>query len=158
MGDRPCTGDLADQLVTCLYLVIDQAAHRVTLCSAGPLPLIVLPPAGHARRLRAPAGVPLGVNDSSGVRLRFEEAPHPLPPAAPSPCTPTDWWNGPAPTSTPGSTTWRASSTVNWPAPAPARRPWTGPRPGWSGRSPPDAASHDDDVTPHLLGVPHAAG
>ncbi|MCF4139446.1 PAS domain S-box protein [Streptomyces sp. Tue 6430] len=44
--------DLADQLVTCAYLVIDQEAGEVSLCSAGHLPVIVLPPTG------PPAGCP----------------------------------------------------------------------------------------------------
>ncbi len=74
--------DLADQLVTCVYLVIDQQADRVTLCSAGHLPVIALPPDGHARRLGAPVGVPLGVNGSSGTGLLFEEVTHPLPPGS----------------------------------------------------------------------------
>ncbi|MEV0241609.1 PAS domain S-box protein [Streptomyces sp. NPDC050674] len=72
--------DLADQLVTCVYLVIDQEASEVTLCSAGHLPVIALPPGGPARRLGTPVGVPLGVNDLSGLSLPFEDASHPLPP------------------------------------------------------------------------------
>ncbi|MGA5170110.1 MULTISPECIES: SpoIIE family protein phosphatase [Streptomyces] len=74
--------DLAGQLVTCLYLVIDQEAGEVTLCSAGHLPVIVVPPDGHARRLGAPVGVPLGVNDPAGSGLPFEEASHPLVPGS----------------------------------------------------------------------------
>jgi PAS domain S-box-containing protein len=74
--------DLADQLVTCAYLVIDQAAREVTLCSAGHLPVIALPPDGPARRLRAPVGVPLGVNDSYGGGVPFRETTQPLPPGS----------------------------------------------------------------------------
>lgn len=74
--------DLAGKLVTCLYLVIDQEAGEVTLCSAGHLPVIALPPDGHARRLGAPVGVPLGVDDPAGSGLPFEKASHPLPPSS----------------------------------------------------------------------------
>ncbi|MFF9058916.1 SpoIIE family protein phosphatase [Streptomyces sp. NPDC014882] len=74
--------DLADQLVTCVYLVIDQEAGEVSLCSAGHLPVIVLPPDGPARRLPAPVGVPLGVNDACGGGVPFEEATRPLPPGS----------------------------------------------------------------------------
>ncbi|GAA3503292.1 hypothetical protein GCM10019016_104020 [Streptomyces prasinosporus] len=72
--------DLAGQLVTCSYLVLDQGTQEATLCSAGHLPVIALPPDGPACRLRAPVGVPLGVNDASGVGMPFEEATQPLPP------------------------------------------------------------------------------
>ncbi|MFJ4691068.1 SpoIIE family protein phosphatase [Streptomyces sp. NPDC088766] len=75
-------GDLADQLVTCVYLVIDQDACEVTLCSAGHLPVIVLPPDGPAHRLSAPVGVPLGVNDACGGGVPFEEVTRPLPPGS----------------------------------------------------------------------------
>ncbi|MGW7253605.1 SpoIIE family protein phosphatase [Streptomyces sp. NPDC054834] len=74
--------DLADQLVTCVYLVIDQAASEVSLCSAGHLPVIVLSPDGPAHRLRAPVNVPLGVNDPSGGAVPFQETTHPLPPGS----------------------------------------------------------------------------
>ncbi|OSY53186.1 PAS domain S-box protein [Streptomyces fradiae ATCC 10745 = DSM 40063] len=74
--------DLADQLVTCLYLVLDQDAGEVTVCSAGHLPVIVLPPDGPARLLRAPVGVPLGVNAPSGGGVPFEEVTGPLPPGS----------------------------------------------------------------------------
>ncbi|UXY25376.1 SpoIIE family protein phosphatase [Streptomyces sp. HUAS TT20] len=73
-------GDLADQLVTCVYLVIDQSAHEVTLCSAGHPPVIVLPPDGPARLLHAPVGVPLGVNDSCGGDVPFRQTTQPLQP------------------------------------------------------------------------------
>lgn len=75
-------GDLADQLVTCVYLVIDQSSHDVTLCSAGHLPIIALPPDGPARRLRAPVGVPLGVNDSYGGGVAFRQTTQLLPPGS----------------------------------------------------------------------------
>ncbi|MEU6592817.1 SpoIIE family protein phosphatase [Streptomyces sp. NPDC046881] len=72
-------GDLADQLVTCTYLVIDQDAREVTLCSAGHMPVIALPPDGPAHRLRTPVGVPLGVNGLSGTAVPFRETTQPLP-------------------------------------------------------------------------------
>jgi PAS domain S-box-containing protein len=74
-------GDLADQLVTSVYLVLDQGRHEVTLCSAGHLPVIALPPDGPAFRLGAPIGVPLGVNDAGHV-VPFQEATMPLPPGS----------------------------------------------------------------------------
>ncbi|MEU9993604.1 SpoIIE family protein phosphatase [Streptomyces sp. NPDC048045] len=74
--------DLADQLVTCVYLVIDQTAHEVTVCSAGHLPVIVLSPDQPARPLRAPVGVPLGVSDSCGVSVPFRQTTEPLPPGS----------------------------------------------------------------------------
>ncbi|MFF5955128.1 SpoIIE family protein phosphatase [Streptomyces luteogriseus] len=73
--------DLPDQLVTCVYLVLDQGRHEVTLCSAGHLPVIALPPDGPACRLGAPVGVPLGVNDLGGG-VPFEEVTRPLPPGS----------------------------------------------------------------------------
>ncbi|MFF5156728.1 SpoIIE family protein phosphatase [Streptomyces sp. NPDC000348] len=75
-------GDLAGQLVTCLYLVLDQDACEVAVCSAGHPPVIVLPPGGPPGRLRAPVGVPLGVNDPGGGGVPFEEATRPLPPGS----------------------------------------------------------------------------
>ncbi|MFK0156101.1 SpoIIE family protein phosphatase [Streptomyces sp. NPDC090493] len=75
-------GDLSEQLVTCAYLVLDQGTHRVTLCSAGHLPVIVRPPGGPARPLRAPVGVPLGVNDPCCAGLPFEETTQPLQPGS----------------------------------------------------------------------------
>lgn len=74
--------DLADQLVTCCYLVIDHDAREVTLCSAGHLPVIAVTPRGAAHRLRTPISVPLGVNDSCGVGLSFQETTHRLPPGS----------------------------------------------------------------------------
>ncbi|MCX5095986.1 SpoIIE family protein phosphatase [Streptomyces sp. NBC_00365] len=74
--------DLADQLVTCCYLVIDHDAREVTLCSAGHLPVIAVTPRRSAHRLRAPVSVPLGVNDSCGVGLSFQETTHRLPPGS----------------------------------------------------------------------------
>ncbi|KES08542.1 hypothetical protein BU52_00420 [Streptomyces toyocaensis] len=75
-------GDLAGQLVTCLYLVLDQDACEVTVCSAGHPPVVVLPPGGPPGRLRAPVGVPLGVNDPGGGGVPFEEVTLPLPPGS----------------------------------------------------------------------------
>ncbi|MEU5535649.1 SpoIIE family protein phosphatase [Streptomyces sp. NPDC020362] len=75
-------GDLADQLVTCVYLVMDQSAHEVTLCSAGHLPVITVSPDGPARRLVAPVNVPLGVNDSCVGGVPFEQTTQPLPPGS----------------------------------------------------------------------------
>ncbi len=71
-------GDLAGQLVTCLYLILDQDTYEVTVCSAGHPPLIVLPPGGPPARLRVPVGVPLGVNDPGGAGLPFEEVTRPV--------------------------------------------------------------------------------
>ncbi|CAL9613135.1 hypothetical protein SUDANB108_05699 [Streptomyces sp. enrichment culture] len=151
-------GDLADQLVTCLYLVIDQAAHRVTLCSAGHLPVIVLPPGGHARRLRAPVGVPLGVNDSSGVRLRFEEATHPLPPGS----TLALYTDGlvERPGTDIDARIDDLARVLDRELAGARADPQTLDRAAARlvGALTPDAASHDDDVTLLLLGVPHAAG
>ncbi|MEV6590109.1 SpoIIE family protein phosphatase [Streptomyces acidicola] len=73
--------DLADQLVTCCYLVIDQGTREVTLCSAGHPPVIALNPEGPASRLQAPVSVPLGVNDSSGGEP-YEQTTHRLPPGS----------------------------------------------------------------------------
>ncbi|GGZ95690.1 SpoIIE family protein phosphatase [Streptomyces bluensis] len=73
--------DLADQLVTCCYLVIDQGTREVTLCSAGHPPVIALDPDGSARRLPAPVSVPLGVNDACGGEP-YEQTTHPLPPGS----------------------------------------------------------------------------
>ncbi|MFG3659991.1 SpoIIE family protein phosphatase [Streptomyces sp. NPDC047706] len=72
-------GDLADQLVTCVYMVIDQGTHEVTVSSAGHLPVVLLPPGEAARRLQAPVGVPLGVNDSCGSGVPFRQTTQPLP-------------------------------------------------------------------------------
>ncbi len=74
--------DLADQLVTCVYLVVDQSTHEVTVCSAGHLPVIALPPEGPARVLQAPVGVPLGVNDRCGAGVPFRQATQPVPPGS----------------------------------------------------------------------------
>lgn len=74
--------DLADQLGTCVYLVMDQRAHQVTLCSAGHLPVITVPPDGPAHRLQEPVGVPLGVNDPCGRAVPFRQASRPVPPGS----------------------------------------------------------------------------
>ncbi|MFB7505687.1 PP2C family protein-serine/threonine phosphatase [Streptomyces broussonetiae] len=69
--------DLADQLVTCVHLVVDQSTHEVTLCLAGHLPVSALPPDGPARMLQTPVGVPLGVNDPCGAGAPFQQATQP---------------------------------------------------------------------------------
>ncbi|WP_190018081.1 SpoIIE family protein phosphatase [Streptomyces lucensis] len=74
--------DLADQIVTCVYLVIDQEAHQVTLCSAGHPPVIALPPDEHARRLQAPVGVPLGVHGLRRDEVPYQETIQPLRPGS----------------------------------------------------------------------------
>ncbi|MBL1083727.1 SpoIIE family protein phosphatase [Streptomyces actinomycinicus] len=75
-------GDLADQLVTCVYLVVDQSAHEFTLCSAGHLPVVALFPDAPARRLPTPVGVPLGVNDPGAGGVPFGQTTQPLPPGS----------------------------------------------------------------------------
>jgi serine phosphatase RsbU (regulator of sigma subunit) len=67
-------GELEDQLVTCCYLLIDQDAQKVTVCSAGHLPVIAMPPEGPPRMLRAPVSVPLGVGT-----VAHEQISEPLP-------------------------------------------------------------------------------
>ncbi|WP_146067925.1 SpoIIE family protein phosphatase [Streptomyces sp. Ru72] len=74
--------DLADQLVTCCYLVIDQGAREVSLCSAGHLPVIAVDREGVTRRLQAPVSVPLGVNDLCGGGLSFRETTRRLSPGS----------------------------------------------------------------------------
>lgn len=75
-------GDLVGQLVTCLYLVLDQDRCEVTVCSAGHPPVIVLLPGRPPGPLWAPVGVPLGVNDPGGGGVLFEETTRPLPPGS----------------------------------------------------------------------------
>ncbi|MFF2202286.1 SpoIIE family protein phosphatase [Streptomyces sp. NPDC058145] len=75
-------GDLADQLVTCVYLVVDQSIHEVTLCSAGHLPAIALTPDGTPYQLQTAVGVPLGVNDSCCDAVPFRQTSLPLPPGS----------------------------------------------------------------------------
>ena len=75
-------GDLADQLVTCVYLVVDQNIHEVTLCSAGHLPVIALTPDGTPYQLQTAVGVPLGVNDSCCDAVPFRQTSLPLPPGS----------------------------------------------------------------------------
>ncbi|GHA16127.1 hypothetical protein GCM10010345_21230 [Streptomyces canarius] len=62
--------------------MIDQEAREATLCSAGHMPVIARPPDGPAHRLTAPVGVPLGVNELSGAAVPFEETTQPLPPGS----------------------------------------------------------------------------
>ncbi|GAA2006059.1 PAS domain S-box protein [Catenulispora subtropica] len=64
--------DLPDQLVTCCYLVIDADLGRVTGCSAGHLPTLVVAEDGAgAYRLPVPTSVPLGVGGSVYREARF---------------------------------------------------------------------------------------
>ncbi|MFC1437362.1 PAS domain S-box protein [Streptacidiphilus sp. N1-10] len=55
--------ELPDQLVTCCYLVLDPDQGRLTVCSAGHLPLLLVDPDGRARELPVPVSVPLGVGE-----------------------------------------------------------------------------------------------
>ncbi|MGW7418607.1 SpoIIE family protein phosphatase [Streptomyces sp. NPDC054813] len=48
----------------------------------GHLPVIALPPGGPARTLRTPVGVPLGVNDPCGAGVPFRQATRPVPPGS----------------------------------------------------------------------------
>ncbi|MDK1344672.1 PAS domain S-box protein [Streptomyces sp. 378] len=153
--------DLADQLVTCVYLVIDQEANEVTLCSAGHLPVIALPPGGPACRLGAPVGVPLGVNDSSGMALPFEDVSHPLPPGS----TLALYTDGLV--ERPGTD---IEAQIDVLAHTLAHTLGREPKDGQADPETldraadrllaalvPDPASHDDDVTLLLLGLPEAA-
>ncbi|MBJ6641356.1 SpoIIE family protein phosphatase [Streptomyces sp. DHE7-1] len=139
-GIEPChlmsgldafVGDLADQLVTCLYLVIDQDAHEVTLCSAGHLPVVVLPAEG------PPTGWPhrsvcrSGSTTCAATRCRTGRRPCRSDRAARSRSTPTGWSSGPAPTSTRRSTSSRTPSAPSWRTVRRTRRCSTGPRPSW---------------------------
>ncbi|MFE1324918.1 SpoIIE family protein phosphatase [Streptomyces sp. NPDC058735] len=150
--------DLADQLVTCLYLVIDQEADELTLCSGGHLPVIALPPHGPARRLPAPVGVPLGVNGSSGTGLSFEEVTHPLPPGS----TLVLYTDGLV--ERPGTDIEAQIDVLVRTADDELKDAPTDP--GTLDRAAarlvrtliPDTAAHDDDVTLLLLGVPDPEG
>jgi PAS domain-containing protein len=53
--------ELPDQLVTCCYLVLDPKLARLTVCSAGHLPTLLVEPGGRAYPLAVPVSVPLGV-------------------------------------------------------------------------------------------------
>ncbi|NUP47300.1 MAG: PAS domain S-box protein [Catenulispora sp.] len=64
--------ELPDQLVTCSYLVIDAEQGKVTGCSAGHLPTLVVGDGGAAAyRLPVPTSVPLGVGGSVYREARF---------------------------------------------------------------------------------------
>lgn len=53
--------DLPDQLVTCCYLVMDSDAGRMTICSAGHLPVLLATPDHAVRQVPVPVSVPLGI-------------------------------------------------------------------------------------------------
>jgi PAS domain S-box-containing protein len=55
--------DLAGQLVTCCYLVINASQGEVTAGSAGHLPILLAQPDGSVHQLPVPVSVPLGVGD-----------------------------------------------------------------------------------------------
>jgi PAS domain S-box-containing protein len=57
--------DLPEQLVTCCYLVIDPATERVTVCSAGHLPALIVGADGQVRPMPGPVNLPLGVDRSA---------------------------------------------------------------------------------------------
>ncbi|CAM5314433.1 PAS domain S-box protein [Streptomyces pilosus] len=69
--------DVPDQLVTCCYLVVAADEAKVTLCSAGHLPVLVAVPGAGARPLTAPVNAPLGVGD-----ILYEQASAVVPPGA----------------------------------------------------------------------------
>ncbi|MFF5495006.1 SpoIIE family protein phosphatase [Streptomyces aquilus] len=53
--------ELDGQLVTCCYLVLDPHSDRITLCSAGHLPVLAAAQGRPPRALDAPVSVPLGI-------------------------------------------------------------------------------------------------
>ncbi|MFI1801722.1 PAS domain S-box protein [Streptomyces sp. NPDC020379] len=55
--------DLPDQLVTCCYVVIAPDEGKMTICSAGHLPVLLATPGHDVRPMDAPVSVPLGVGD-----------------------------------------------------------------------------------------------
>jgi len=67
--------DLPDQIVTCCYLLIDRGAWEVSVCSAGHLPALLVPPGGPVRELPAPVGVPLGVGSVPHRQAAFALPP-----------------------------------------------------------------------------------
>jgi PAS domain S-box-containing protein len=69
--------DLAGQLVTCCYLVIDPGSGEITLCSAGHLPVLLATPELDVLPLPAPVNVPLGVSG-----FAHEQATHTAPPGS----------------------------------------------------------------------------
>ncbi|MFF8905426.1 SpoIIE family protein phosphatase [Streptomyces olivaceoviridis] len=150
--------DLADQLVTCVYLVIDQEAHEVTLCSAGHMPVIARPPDGPAHRLPAPVGVPLGVNELSGAAVPFEETTQPLPPGS----TVALYTDGLV--ERPGTDIEVQIDVLTHTLDGVSRNAPTDPdtldatAAHLVGSLIPDTATHDDDVTLLLLGLPEPQG
>ncbi|MFJ5222822.1 SpoIIE family protein phosphatase [Streptomyces sp. NPDC088400] len=61
----------ADRMATCLYVVYDPVAHRITIANAGHPPPILLHPGGWAEVLKVPPGAPIGVGgvDFESVEL-----------------------------------------------------------------------------------------
>ncbi|MET9256743.1 SpoIIE family protein phosphatase [Streptomyces sp. NPDC003717] len=51
----------SDRMATCLYIVYDPVAHRMTVANAGHPPPVLLHLGGRAEVLRVPAGAPIGV-------------------------------------------------------------------------------------------------
>jgi PAS domain S-box-containing protein len=76
-ADRLLTRDAPDQFVTAVVAVLDPAARRLTLSSAGHVPVLVVHGDGHVDRLGVGSGTPLGV----GCAERVTETHH-LPPGA----------------------------------------------------------------------------
>ncbi|MFE3830572.1 SpoIIE family protein phosphatase [Streptomyces sp. NPDC059092] len=60
-----------DRMATCLYVVYDPVAHRITIANAGHPPPILLHPGGWAEVLKVPPGAPIGVGgvDFESVEL-----------------------------------------------------------------------------------------
>ncbi|MFI1721127.1 SpoIIE family protein phosphatase [Streptomyces sp. NPDC020489] len=50
-----------DRMATCVYVVYDPVAHRMTIANAGHPPPLLLHPGGRAEVLRVPPGAPIGV-------------------------------------------------------------------------------------------------
>ncbi|WP_030903292.1 ATP-binding SpoIIE family protein phosphatase [Streptomyces sp. NRRL F-5126] len=60
-----------DRMATCMYVVYDPVAHRITIANAGHPPPILLHMGGHAEVLKVPPGAPIGVGgvDFEAVEL-----------------------------------------------------------------------------------------
>ncbi|WP_406466387.1 SpoIIE family protein phosphatase [Streptomyces sp. NBC_00111] len=61
----------SDRMATCLYVVYDPVAHRITIANAGHPPPVLLHVGGRAEVLRVPPGAPIGVGgvDFEAVEL-----------------------------------------------------------------------------------------
>ncbi|MEW2288401.1 SpoIIE family protein phosphatase [Streptomyces sp. NPDC047841] len=129
-------------------------AFVVTLCSAGHVPVIARPPDGPAHRLPAPVGVPLGVNAPSGAAVPFEETTQPLPPGS----TVALYTDGLV--ERPGTDIEAQIDVLAHTLDGVLRNAPCGPdaldatAAHLLGSLIPDTATHDDDVTLLLLGVP----